>query len=196
MDLLQSYYDKRDFAATPEPRGRVGTPAETLIFVVQKHDASSLHYDFRIEIDGVLKSWAIPKGPSLNPAERRLAMQTEDHPMDYAEFEGSIPAGHYGGGEVIVWDTGVYLPQYLDLSPVPPALANTEASRQLHAGQLKFELQGKKLRGSWALVRMKGRQANAWLLIKHADAAADRVSPVSDHAESVLSGRRLARDQA
>ena len=195
MNLLQSYYDKRDFSLTPEPRGAVRPPAGDLMFVVQKHDASSLHYDFRLEIDGVLKSWAIPKGPSLNPSERRLAMQTEDHPLDYAGFEGIIPKGHYGAGEVIVWDTGQYLPQYVDLSLVPAAKANEEAQRQLAAGQLKFELRGIKLRGSWALVRMKGRQPNAWLLIKHADEASDRLHPVSDQAASVLSGQVLARDR-
>lgn len=194
MNLLQPYYDKRDFLATPEPRGAVGTPGEALAFVVQKHDATSLHYDFRLEIDGVLKSWAIPKGPSLNPSERRLAMMTEDHPLDYAGFEGTIPAGHYGAGEVIVWDRGRWVPQYLDLSPVPSAQANVEAARGLDAGSLKFELLGRKLTGSWALVRMKGRQPNAWLLIKHADDAADRVHPIAVRDESVVSGRRLGRD--
>lgn len=194
MNLLQPYYEKRDFLATPEPRGEVRVPGETLRFVVQKHDASSLHYDFRLEIDGVLKSWAIPKGPSLNPAERRLAMATEDHPLDYADFEGDIPEGHYGAGEVIVWDNGDYVPQHPDLSIVPAAEANAEASRQLCAGSLKFLLRGHKLGGSWALVRMKGRQPNAWLLIKHADEFADRIHPIADQTESVLSGRRLRRD--
>jgi len=196
MSLLHRYYEKRDFAATPEPRGEVGSPGAGLIFVVQKHDASRLHYDFRLEIDGVLKSWAIPKGPSLNPAERRLAMMTEDHPMDYAGFEGDIPTGSYGAGEVIVWDTGAFIPQYLDLTPVPPAEANADASRQLVAGALKFELRGQKLRGSWALVKMKGREANAWLLIKHADDRADRLSAVIEQHQSVLSGRTLRRDRA
>lgn len=195
MDLLQSYFDKRDFSLTPEPHGAVQPPAGRLSFVVQKHDASSLHYDFRLEIDGVLKSWAIPKGPSLNPSERRLAMQVEDHPLDYAGFEGRIPEGHYGAGEVIVWDAGEYLPQYLDLSLVPPAEANDEAHRQLEAGQLKFELRGIKLHGSWELIRMKGRQPNAWLLIKHADAAADRLHAVTEQTASVLSGRLLSRDR-
>jgi bifunctional non-homologous end joining protein LigD len=194
VNLLERYHEKRDFNATPEPHGAVRAPTNSLIFVVQKHDASSLHYDFRLEIDGVLKSWAIPKGPSLNPSERRLAMQTEDHPLDYADFEGVIPEGHYGAGEVIVWDTGQYLPQYLDLTLVPPDNASAEASSQLQAGQLKFELRGSKLQGSWALVRMKGRQPNAWLLIKHADAASDRLHSISDRVESVLSGRRLSRD--
>jgi bifunctional non-homologous end joining protein LigD len=194
VSLLQPYYEKRDFAATPEPRGEVGTPGERLQFVIQKHDASSLHYDFRLEIDGVLKSWAIPKGPSLNPAERRLAMMTEDHPLDYATFEGEIPTGHYGAGDVIVWDNGVYLPQNLDLSTVPASEANAAAGRQLAVGSLKFELQGHKLRGSWALVRMKGRQPNAWLLIKHADEHADRLHPVADETASVITGRRLQRD--
>jgi bifunctional non-homologous end joining protein LigD len=194
MSLLQPYYEKRDFAATPEPRGEVGAPGDQLSFVVQKHDASSLHYDFRLEIDGVLKSWAIPKGPSLNPAERRLAMMTEDHPLDYAAFECEIPVGHYGAGEVIVWDSGVYAPQHLDLTPVAADEANSEAGRQLGAGSLKFQLQGHKLKGSWALVRMKGRQPNAWLLIKHADSEADRLHAVADQTRSVISGRTLQRD--
>lgn len=194
MNLLQPYCEKRDFQATAEPRGVVGTPGERLIFVVQKHDASSLHYDFRLEIDGVLKSWAVPKGPSLNPAERRLAMMTEDHPLDYASFEGDIPEGSYGAGEVIVWDTGEFMPQHLDLSLAPPEEANGEASKALAAGSLKFELRGHKLTGSWALVHMHGRQPNAWLLIKHKDEAADRTHPVADRVESVLSGRVLRRD--
>ncbi len=193
-DPLQTYYDKRDFRLTPEPRGAVRPPGGAPLFVVQKHDASSLHYDFRLEIDGVLKSWAIPKGPSLNPSERRLAMQTEDHPLDYASFEGIIPREHYGAGEVIVWDTGKFVPEYPDLNPAPAGEANAEAHKQLAAGQLKFELRGMKLRGSWALVRMRGRQPNAWLLIKHADEAADRIQPVTDQVGSVLSGRVLARD--
>lgn len=195
MNLLQPYYEKRDFQVTTEPRGVVVTPGEQRIFVVQKHDASQLHYDFRLEIDGVLKSWAVPKGPSLNPSERRLAMMTEDHPLDYASFEGDIAEGNYGAGEVIVWDTGEFVPQYLDLSPVPPEEANREASRALAAGSLKFELRGHKLTGSWALVQMRGRQPNAWLLIKHKDDAADRVHPVIDRIESVLNGRVLRRDR-
>ena len=195
MRLLQTYHDKRDFEATPEPRGEVRTSAESLMFVVQKHDATSLHYDFRLEIDGVLKSWSIPKGPSLNPADKRLAMQTEDHPVDYANFEGWIPKGHYGAGEVIVWDTGEYVPQDLKLRLIPPEQANEEASKQHAAGQLKFELRGHKLRGSWALVKMKGRGEKSWLLIKHDDEAADREYPIIAQVESVLSGRILERDE-
>lgn len=195
MSLLDSYHAKRDFRATPEPRGEPGTPGEHLVFVVQKHDASRLHYDFRLEIDGVLKSWAIPKGPSLNPAERRLAMMTEDHPLDYATFEGDIPVGHYGAGDVIVWDTGNFRPQYEDLSVVPEEEANAVASKALAAGQLKFMLEGQKLRGSWALVRMKGREPNSWLLIKHDDAAAERNEAITDRVESVLGDRLLRRDE-
>jgi bifunctional non-homologous end joining protein LigD len=195
MNLLQRYHEKRDFGATPEPRGEAGASGERLMFVVQKHDASALHYDFRLEIDGVLKSWAVPRGPSLNPAEKRLAMMTEDHPLDYAGFEGAIPEGQYGAGEVIVWDTGEFVPQHPDLSPVPPDEANGEASRALAAGSLKFELRGQKLSGSWALVQMHSREPNAWLLIKHKDEAADRVHAVTDQVESVLSGRILKRDQ-
>src|SRR5437764_10984387 len=140
MASLKEYRDKRRFDQTPEPSGEARAAAGGNRFVVQKHDARRLHYDFRLEIDGALKSWAVPKGPSLNPADKRLAMQTEDHPLDYATFEGCIPKGHYGAGEVIVWDTGQYLPQDLKLNLIPAAEANAAASRQLAAGQLKFEL--------------------------------------------------------
>ena len=185
----------RDFAATPEPAGAPAPAAAQLRFVVQKHDASQLHYDFRLEIDGVLKSWSVPKGPSLNPAERRLAMQTEDHPIGYATFEGTIPEGHYGAGDVIVWDRGVFYPQDKTLARIPAAEANAAASAALAAGELKFELVGEKLRGSWALVRMKGREENAWLLIKHNDPQSDRERNITaERPESVVSGELLPRD--
>jgi bifunctional non-homologous end joining protein LigD len=194
-DLLARYREMRDFTATPEPDGSAPTEeADAASFVVQKHDASQLHYDFRLEVDGVLKSWSIPKGPSLNPAERRLAMQTEDHPLGYAAFEGMIPEGQYGAGEVIVWDRGRFYPQDKALHRIAAAEANAAASAALAAGELKFELEGEKLGGSWALVRLKGREPNAWLLIKHADAHADRERPVAERAASVLSGRLLTRD--
>ena len=192
--LLAKYNAMRDFAATPEPAGQPAPATPRRRFVVQKHDASQLHYDFRLEIDGVLKSWSVPKGPSLNPSERRLAMQTEDHPIAYAAFEGHIPEGHYGAGDVIVWDHGTFYPQDKTLTRIPDAEANDEASRALAAGELKFELEGEKLRGSWALVRMKGREENAWLLIKHKDAHADRERPVTEQMQSVISGRLLPRD--
>lgn len=192
--LLATYNSMRDFDVTPEPRGEAAPPAEHLRFVVQKHDATQLHYDVRLEIDGVLKSWSVPKGPSLNPAERRLAMQTEDHPIAYAEFEGSIPDAEYGGGEMIIWDRGVLYPQDKTLARIPADQANEHASAALAAGDLKFELAGTKLRGSWALVRMKGRGENNWLLIKHNDEQADRERAVTDQMESVVSGRLLPRD--
>ena len=193
--LLAKYNAMRDFSATPEPAGDAAPAGQWLRFVVQKHDASQLHYDFRLEIDGVLKSWSIPKGPSLNPAERRLAMQTEDHPIAYAAFEGTIPEGEYGGGDVIIWDQGFYYPQDKALNRIPDAEADAAASAMFAAGDLKFELDGQKLRGSWALVKMRGRQENAWLLIKHNDAFADRERSVTDQQQSVVSGRLLPRDR-
>jgi bifunctional non-homologous end joining protein LigD len=193
--LLAKYNAMRDFTATPEPAGEPAPAGDRLRFVVQKHDASQLHYDFRLEIDGVLKSWSIPKGPSLNPSERRLAMQTEDHPIAYAAFEGTIPEGEYGGGDVIIWDQGVYVPQDKALNPIPAGEADAAASAMVAAGDLKFELDGQKLHGSWALVKMRGRQENAWLLIKHNDEFADRERPVTDQKQSVVSGRLLPRDR-
>ena len=193
--LLAKYNEMRDFSGTPEPEGAAAPRDGHLRFVVQKHDASQLHYDFRLEIDGVLKSWSIPKGPSLNPTERRLAMQTEDHPIAYAAFEGHIPEGHYGAGDVIVWDQGVYYPQDKQLNRIPDGEADVAASAGFGAGEIKFELAGTKLRGSWALVKMKGRQENAWLLIKHNDEFADREQAVTDQKQSVVSGALLPRDR-
>jgi len=192
---LAAYNEMRDFAVTPEPAGEGAAAGQCLRFVVQKHDASQLHYDFRLEIDGVLASWSVPKGPSLNPAERRLAMQTEDHPLAYADFEGHIPEGQYGAGDVIIWDRGCYAPQDKSLQRIPPPEADAAVLAGLENGEIKFELEGEKLRGSWALVKMKGRQENAWLLIKHNDAYADREHPVSEQQQSVVSGRLLPRDQ-
>ncbi|RFM25640.1 DNA polymerase ligase N-terminal domain-containing protein [Deminuibacter soli] len=161
---LAEYKKKRSFKNTPEPQG--GAPGADLRFVIQKHDASRLHYDFRLEMDGVLKSWAIPKGPSLNPADKRLAMMVEDHPYDYRQFEGIIPEGNYGAGTVIVWDEGNYAP----LEPAEGKKAQEKLLLQeLKAGSLKVVLNGKKLKGEFALVRTKGWGDNAWLLIKHRD---------------------------
>jgi len=157
---LEKYKQKRDFSKTKEPvSGKSG--GETLSFVVQRHHASHLHYDFRLEMDGVLKSWAVPKGPSLNPADKRLAMMVEDHPYDYRKFEGEIPAGNYGGGVVHIFDEGTYTA--LD--------GGTEKDLRngLHTGNLKFKLKGKVLKGEFALVKIKGSEQNAWLLIKHND---------------------------
>ncbi len=195
---LDDYNRMRDFSATSEPaavkrRGRSKATEHALQFCIQKHDASHLHYDFRLELDGALKSWAVPKGPSLDPKVKRLAVHVEDHPLDYATFEGSIPEGHYGAGDVIVWDRGVWIP--LD----DPAKAYAK-------GKLKFELQGEKLSGLWNLVRthMPGKKEN-WFLIKHQDSAArpqDDYDVLSAEPNSVLSERtliskpRLAAEQA
>src|SRR5262245_6857372 len=162
---LEEYQRKRDFARTPEPAPAAGKGHRRPIFVVQEHHASRLHYDFRLEADGVLKSWAVPKGPSLDPAQKRLAVRVEDHPLGYAEFEGTIPEGHYGAGEVHVWDRGTYetLPAG---GTAPQAVADG-----LAAGRLEFALHGRKLRGRFALVRMrgKGRGKENWLLTKMKD---------------------------
>lgn len=159
---LQTYRDKRNFSVTPEPEGAVVKAGKQLSFVIQKHWASSLHYDFRLEFDGTLKSWAVPKGPSLDPSTKRMAVQVEDHPLSYGGFEGEIPAGQYGAGKVIVWDRGSWMP-----------LGDPVAGYR--NGKLKFELQGEKLRGRWAMVRLKPRgneKQPAWLLMKEKDAEA------------------------
>jgi bifunctional non-homologous end joining protein LigD len=160
---LEEYRRKREFSKTPEPAGKPTSPrTKALKFVVQKHAATRLHYDFRLELDGVLKSWAVPKGPSLDPQEKRLAVEVEDHPLEYAKFEGVIPAGEYGGGEVIVWDRGTWSP-------------SDDPHRGLEKGKLDFSLAGKKLNGSWTLVRLRKSspgEKNNWLLIKRTDAAA------------------------
>src|SRR5476649_2478135 len=163
---LERYREKRDFGITPEPRGSAKQrPQQALSFVIQKHAASHLHYDFRLELNGVLLSWAVPKGPSLDPADKRLAMHVEDHPIEYGGFEGIIPAGQYGGGTVMLWDTGTW-------SPVG------DAAESYRKGHLKFELHGKKLEGIWALVKLHGNKyggkGDPWLLIKDADAYAKR----------------------
>jgi bifunctional non-homologous end joining protein LigD len=184
---LKEYKKKRSFANTPEPQG--GQPdSKTLQFVVQKHDASRLHYDFRLEMDGVLKSWAVPKGPSLNPADKRLAMQVEDHPFDYKDFEGIIPPGNYGAGTVMVWDEGTYEP--LTETHGMKAAEEKVLLKELRDGSLKFRLNGKKLKGEFALVRTKGRGENSWLLIKHRDRYATE-TPVTDKDKSVRSKKTL-----
>src|SRR5690348_7403144 len=184
---LQEYAAKRTFAATPEPKPAVSAPASgPLLFVVQQHSARRLHYDFRLECDGVLKSWAVPKGPALDPSEKRLAVQTEDHPYDYASFEGVIPPGQYGAGEVIVWDCGVYSPDEGGVTLFHDReRAQREVREGLAKGKLSVQLRGEKLKGSFALVRTK--DAKTWLLIKHRDrfiASED----VTARDRSVLSG--------
>ena len=184
---LTAYKQKRSFGDTPEPRG--GKPAgKALQFVVQKHDASHLHYDFRLEMEGVLKSWAIPKGPSLNPSDKRLAMMVEDHPFDYKDFEGIIPKGNYGAGTVMVWDEGTYEP--LEETNGTKAAQNKLLLKELKNGSLKFRLNGKKLKGEFALVHTKGNGDNAWLLIKHRDKYASE-TPVTDKDKSVVSKKTL-----
>ena len=178
---LEEYQKKRQFERTPEPAGGYASGSADNTFVVQKHDATRLHYDFRLAIDGTLKSWAVPKGPSLNPNDKRLAVQTEDHPMDYANFEGSIPAGSYGAGEVMVWDRGTYQVE-----------GKGDALSQVQRGEIKFSLNGEKLRGSFVIVKLKNSQkGNEWLMIKHKDAAADPEWDIEEHDGSVLTGRVL-----
>jgi bifunctional non-homologous end joining protein LigD len=178
MASLSDYKKKRSFSKTPEPGPKKKSTRSGRLFVVQKHRATRLHYDFRLEVDGVLKSWAVPKGPSLDPTVRRLAMQVEDHPVDYAKFEGVIPAGEYGGGTVMVWDYGTYNPE------------NTkDVAASLRAGELKFSLNGKKLSGSWALVRTQDRQ---WLLIKHRDYYTTDLEVTDLAPVSILTRRTLA----
>jgi bifunctional non-homologous end joining protein LigD len=180
---LREYRRKRDFSSTPEPSGGETTSSDGRSFVVQKHAASRLHYDFRLEMEGVLRSWAVPKGPSLDPADKRLAVQTEDHPVEYGDFEGVIPEDEYGAGPVVLWDRGRWEPE-------------GDAVRGYRAGRLKFRLHGEKLRGSWALVKTRGRDrrdaGRSWLLFKLADGEARRgVDIVGSRPESVASGRTL-----
>jgi len=178
---LEDYKKKRDFSKTPEPPPEV-RPAGGFSYCIQKHAASRLHYDFRLELDGVLLSWAVPKGPSFDPRDKRLAMHVEDHPVEYGSFEGVIPEGEYGGGTVVLWDRGTWTPV------IDPRLG-------MKKGELKFELQGQKLTGKWALVKIKGDDPKAWLLVKDKDEhsrPADELDIVSARPESVISGRGLA----
>src|SRR5438105_2058718 len=164
---LSEYRAKRDFSRTPEPKGR-GAKKEGWHYVIQKHAATRLHYDFRLELDGVFKSWAVTKGPSLDPTVKRLAVEVEDHPLDYGDFEGTIPEGQYGGGTVQLWDRGYWMPE-------------GDPHKAMEKGDLKFTLEGDRLHGSWVLVRMRwdrkggsrgGSGRTNWLLIKHRDEAA------------------------
>lgn len=184
---LQEYLHKRDFSRTPEPAGSAAEPAERPVFVIQKHDASTLHYDFRLEVDGVLKSWAVPKGPSTDPRERRLALPTEDHPLDYAAFEGVIPEDDYGAGTVLVWDAGPYRNLRAEKEEDSASMVQS-----LEEGKVEVWLEGQKLRGGYALIRTGGGEDARWLLIKMNDEEADaRRNPTSTEPESVLSGRVL-----
>jgi len=175
---LAEYNRKRRFDVTPEPRGGRRRPAASRrVFVVQKHRAGHLHYDFRLEHEGVMLSWAVPKGPSLDPSVRRLAMMVEPHPIEYNEFEGVIPEGEYGGGTVMIWDRGTWEPEVPDVG------------KALAKGDLKFTLRGRKLKGSWVLVRTRDRK---WLLIKHRDTAASTEDLTLTRPLSVVSRRTLA----
>ncbi len=184
---LKRYQNMRDFTKTPEPSGKSKSEKkdELPFFVIQKHDASHLHYDFRLEIDGVLKSWAVPKGPSYDPGTKRLAMMTEDHPMEYGSFEGVIPAGNYGAGNVIIWDHGQW--EYIEPGKDP--------REGLKKGKLTFRLNGKKMFGEWALVKIRGRDSgkgNEWLLLKHKDEWANPDVDVTEVAPlSVVSDRSV-----
>jgi len=162
---LALYNRKRNFRATPEPRGKIAPSRSGLSFVVQRHKASHLHYDFRLELNGVLKSWAVPKGPSMNPADKRLAMMVEDHPFDYRNFAGVIPEGNYGAGIVEIWDRG----ELSDIENSERKTAEKHLLAGFKSGDLKFRLKGRKLKGEFVLVKMKGRGDNNWLLIKHRD---------------------------
>ena len=163
---LATYKKKRSFTDTPEPEGakKQGAPKE-LSFVIQRHKASRLHYDFRLEMEGVLKSWAVPKGPSMNPGDKRLAMMVEDHPYDYKDFTGIIPEGNYGAGIVEIWDKGTFT----GVNPEHENINEKQLLKSLKDGNLKFALKGKKLKGEFALVKLKNSEDNSWLLIKHRD---------------------------
>lgn len=177
---LEEYKKKRDFKQTPEPKASESRKkADTLYFCVQRHDATRLHYDFRLEVGGVLVSWAVPKGPSLDPNRKALAMKVEDHPLDYGSFEGNIPAGNYGAGSVMLWDKGTY-----------EVLDEGTPEVQLARGDFKFYLKGEKLQGSFAIVRMKRSQkGNEWLLIKKKDEFAREEWDIEQLGQSVLTGR-------
>ena len=184
---LNEYRTKRDFKVTPEPSGDGSarkSKSKPLRYVIQKHRASQLHYDFRLEWNGVMMSWAIPKGPSPDPSVKRLAMQVEDHPIEYSDFEGVIPPGEYGGGTVMIWDTGTWVPEVPDVDAA------------LKKGDLKFTLHGKKLKGSWVLVRTRGFGKNpsrsSWLLIKHKDEYARKGDITAEQPRSATTNRTLA----
>ncbi|RYF96923.1 MAG: DNA ligase, partial [Chitinophagaceae bacterium] len=185
---LTSYRNKRSFGKTPEPTGGRSSD-EQLIFVVQKHDASHLHYDFRLEMEGVLKSWAVPKGPSTDPAIKRLAMMVEDHPFDYRNFEGIIPRGQYGGGTVIVWDRGTYLPAEGAFKTKKERDKNLLS--QLYKGKIVISLKGEKLKGDFALVKSSYQGENSWLLMKVQDKYA-KTSDILRKDKSVISGKTIA----
>lgn len=182
---ISTYNRKRDFSQTPEPEGVEGSSSDILQFSFQKHAASSLHYDFRLEVDGVLKSWAVPKGPSTDPRDKRLAIRTEDHPLNYINFEGTIPEGSYGAGSVIVWDIGTYKNITVDNGQL------IELNEAIKNGHFLIELNGEKLKGGYSMIRM-AEEKEQWLLVKMNDEAADtRIDLVNSRPESVISGKIL-----
>lgn len=185
-DSLKSYREKRDFRKTPEPSGKPAKRSKKPLFVIQKHQASTLHYDFRLEVEGVLKSWAVPKGPSTDPRQKRLAVPTEDHPLEYADFEGIIPEGEYGAGTVLVWDTGTYANQRKEKKKA------VSMEESVEEGKIEVYLEGEKIRGGYALFRTGKKSDKRWLLIKMKDDEADaRRNPTSTQPKSVLTGRTL-----
>lgn len=181
-DSLNIYREKRNFNRTVEPIGTFSEGTRENIFVIQKHSASTLHYDFRIEADGVLKSWAVPKGPSLNPKVKRLAVMTEDHPLDYAAFEGIIPEGEYGGGKVIVWDSGTYSNKSIKNGE------ELDINQALDKGHIIIELQGSKINGKFALIRTSGGSKSQWLLMKMKDTYDSAEDLTIKQPKSVISG--------
>lgn len=189
MGKKNNYQEKRDFSKTKEPKGNnaKGNP-DNPRFVIQKHDATNLHYDFRLEIDNTLKSWSVPKGPSTDPSVKRMAIPTEDHPLEYGSFEGAIPKGQYGGGTVMIWDRGTFKNLKKDKDDKPISL-----SESYKMGTLEFWLKGEKLKGGYAMIKMKsGNMKGNWLLIKMNDDEADaRRNPVSTQTKSVVTGRSL-----
>jgi len=186
-DSLEPYRSKRDFNKTREPAPGSSNRGDGRRFVIQKHDASNLHYDFRLAFDGVLKSWAVPKGPSTDPRQKRLAIRTEDHPLEYGNFEGVIPEGEYGGGTVLVWDSGTYRNLRADKDSL-------DMPGSLRGGLIEVWLEGEKLRGGYALKRIEGGKTSQWLLIKMDDDEADaRRNPVSTQQRSVKTGRTLPK---
>jgi bifunctional non-homologous end joining protein LigD len=175
---LDTYNEKRDFTRTSEPQGVIAA-GEGRRFIVQKHEATRLHYDLRLELDGVLLSWAVTRGPSLDPAEKRLAVRTEDHPTSYAEFEGTIPDGSYGAGTVMLWDRGTWVP-------------HGDPHEGLRTGKLRFDLHGERMRGAWMLIRMRGAKRENWLLRKIADAEAGTAETLTKNSTSgIKTGRSM-----
>lgn len=200
MHRLDKYKSMRDEKRTPEPFTSNDIDDKKLVFVVQKHQATALHYDFRLEVDKAMPSWAIPKGPSLDNKIKRLAMKTEDHPLDYRHFEGIIPEGEYGGGPVIVWDEGTYIPEIEISKGVRKEIKDKKEGEKImeegiEKGEIKFHLNGKKLKGSFALVKTKGfppgRSENAWLLIKHDDKYVKEGFDAKDYKTSAKSNKSL-----